>query len=125
MAQSKKETTMDKRLAKSILLKQEILKKYKSVRQFSIEMDIPYSTLVTALDRGVDGMAYGTVIRICDKLNLNPVTMKPLDDSQVSLQLQSDRVLGAYLKLNQDGKDKAMEIMDDLASIKKYKASKK
>ena len=56
-------------IAKAKLLKKEILSQYKSVRQFAMEMSIPYSTLVTALDRGIDGMAYGTVIRICDKLN--------------------------------------------------------
>ena len=38
-------------LAKANMLKKEILHQYKSVRQFAIEMQIPYSTLVTALDR--------------------------------------------------------------------------
>ena len=37
-------------------LKEAILAQYKSVRQFSGVMGIPYSTLVTALERGVDGM---------------------------------------------------------------------
>ena len=54
-------------MTKAEILKAEILKQYKSVRQFAIDMEIPYSTLVTALDRGIEGMAYGTVIRICDK----------------------------------------------------------
>ena len=57
-------------MTKAEILKKEILTQYKSVRQFAIEMQIPYSTLVTALDRGIEGMAYGTVIRMCDKLNL-------------------------------------------------------
>ena len=57
-------------MTKAEILKAEILKQYKSVRQFAIDMEIPYSTLVTALDRGIEGMAYGTVIRICDKLSL-------------------------------------------------------
>ena len=59
-------------MTKAEILKQEILKQYKSVRQFAIDMEIPYSTLVTALDRGIEGMAYGTVIRMCDRLSLNP-----------------------------------------------------
>lgn len=65
-------------MTKAEILKSEILKQDKSVRQFAIEMEIPYSTLVTALDRGIEGMAYGTVIRMCDKLNLNPVDFTPL-----------------------------------------------
>ena len=43
-----------------------------------MEMDIPYSTLVTALERGIEGMAYSTVIRIYDALSLNPVDFSPL-----------------------------------------------
>ena len=52
-------------MTKAEVLKKEILRQYRSVRQFAIEMNIPYSTLVTALDRGIDGMAYGTVIIFC------------------------------------------------------------
>ena len=33
-------------MTKAEILKQEILKQYKSVRQFALEMEIPYSTLV-------------------------------------------------------------------------------
>ena len=36
-------------MTKAEILKTEILSQYKSVRQFAIEMGIPYSTLVTAL----------------------------------------------------------------------------
>ena len=109
-------------MAKSKILKKEILSQYKSIRQFALEMGIPYSTLVTALERGIEGMAYGTVIRICDKLNLNPVTFKPLEDSTVSEQLLENQVMSYYVKLNQEGKDKILGLMDDLSSLKKYKA---
>ena len=40
-------------MTKAEILKAEILKQHKSVRQFVIEMEIPYSTLVTALDREI------------------------------------------------------------------------
>ena len=69
-------------MTKAEILKREILSQYKSVRQFAIEMQIPYSTLVTALDRGIEGMAYGTVIKMCDKLNLNPVDFTSLEKVQ-------------------------------------------
>ena len=109
-------------LGKSKILKKEILSQYKSIRQFALEMEIPYSTLVTALDRGIEGMAYGTVIRICDKLNLNPVTFKSLEDETVSEQLLQNQVMASYLKLNQKGKDRILELMGDFAELKKYKA---
>lgn len=113
-------------MTKAEILKKEILRQNRSVRQFAIEMNIPYSTLVTALERGIDGMAYGTVIRICDKLNLNPVDFSPLDkDATLGAQLLENRVMQYYLKLNQSGRDKVEELMDDLAQLDKYKTKKK
>lgn len=108
-------------MTKSQLLKREILMRYKSVRQFSIDMKIPYSTLVTALDRGIEGMAYGTVINICEKLNLNPVTFQPLEEATVSERLLENRVMQDYMKMNSEGKEKFLELMEDFASIKKYR----
>ena len=101
-------------MTKAEILKAEILKQYKSVRQFAIEMEIPYSTLVTALDRGIEGMAYGTVIKMCDRLNLNPVDFTPLSQN---------RVMQYYVKLNKVGRKKALELMEDYAQLDKYKAT--
>ena len=52
------------------LIKKEIKKQYKSVRQFSEKSGIPYSTLSNALSKGVGGTSYDTVIKICKLLNL-------------------------------------------------------
>lgn len=107
---------------KSRILKKEILAQYRSVRQFAMEMNIPYSTLVTALDRGIEGMAYGTVIRICDKLKLNPIDFTSLErDVTVSEQLLENRVMQYYLKLNGLGREKMLELMEDFVQLKKYK----
>ncbi len=109
-------------MTKAEILKQEILRQYRSVRQFAMEMDIPYSTLVTALERGIEGMAYGTVIKMCDKLNLNPVDFSSLEkDTALGAQLIENRVMQYYLKLNQNGRDKVLELMDDFVQIDKYK----
>lgn len=108
-------------MTKSQLLKKEILTQYKSVRQFSLDMRIPYSTLVTALDRGIEGMAYGTVIAICEKLSLNPVTFQPLDNVSLSQTLLENRVMCNYMKMNSEGREKFLELMEDFATIKKYK----
>ncbi len=110
---------------KAEILKKAILKQYRSIRQFSLEMSIPYSTLVTALERGIDGMAYGTVIRMCDKLNLNPVDFSPLnEDAPLGAQLIEKRVMQSYMKLNQDGRDKILDLMEDFALIDKYKGKR-
>ena len=113
-------------MTKAAILKTEILNQYRSVRQFAIEMEIPYSTLVTALERGIDGMAYGTVIKMCDKLSLNPVDFTSLEsETSLGAQLLENRVMQNYVKLNQEGRDKVLELMEDFAQIDKYKAKNK
>ena len=52
------------------LIKSEIKRQYKSVRQFSEKSGIPYSTLSNALSKGIGGTSYDTVIKICQMLNL-------------------------------------------------------
>ena len=110
-------------MTKAEILKKEILKQYKSVRQFAIDMSIPYSTLVTALDRGIEGMAYGTVIRMCDKLNLNPVDFTPLEKgTDLGNKIVENRVMQQYVKLNKTGRKKVLDVMGDLVSLEKYQA---
>lgn len=50
---------------------EKIRQKYKSIRQFAIDADIPYTTLKSALNNGIEGMAVGTVFAICDKLDID------------------------------------------------------
>ncbi len=110
-------------MTKAEILKAEILKQYKSVRQFALEMEIPYSTLVTALDRGIEGMAYGTVIRMCDKLSLNPVDFTPLNQkSLLGGKIMENRVMQYYVKLNKVGRKKVLELMEDYVQLDKYQA---
>ena len=55
------------------LIKTEIKKQYKSVRQFSEKSGSPESTLSNALSKGIGGTSYETVVKICNILNLNQV----------------------------------------------------
>ena len=112
---------MESGMTKAEVLKKVILSQYKSVRQFAVEMDIPYSTLVTALERGIEGMAYSTVIRICDSLSLNPADFTPLDEGDdLSAQITTKRVMERYSKFNRVGRKKVLEIMDDYGQIEMY-----
>ena len=49
-----------------------ILDNYPSLRQFALEADIPYSSLMTILSRGVGGASFDIVMQICRKLMINP-----------------------------------------------------
>lgn len=50
-----------------------ILDRYSSLRQFAIEADIPYSTLMTLLSRDIGGASFDVIIRICKQLDVDPI----------------------------------------------------
>ena len=52
-----------------------ILDRYTSLRQFSQQADIPYSTLMTILSRGIGGASFDIVIRICKQLRIDPLEL--------------------------------------------------
>ena len=52
-------------------LKRYILNKYKSIRAFTQEIDMPYSTLDTMFKRGIQGASVSNVIKICKVLNID------------------------------------------------------
>ena len=45
------------------------------LRQFAIAADIPYSSLTTGLSRGIAGMQFDTVIKICKTLGIEPLDL--------------------------------------------------
>lgn len=49
-----------------------ILDRYPSLREFSRQTDIPYSTLMTVLDRGISGAGFDLVMKICRSLGIEP-----------------------------------------------------
>lgn len=57
-----------------------ILDKYKSLRQFAIQANIPYSTLMTVLSRNIGGASFDVVIKICRKLEIDPLELYSGDD---------------------------------------------
>ncbi len=60
---------------RELILRNLILDKYSSLRQFALEADIPYSSLMTVLSRGIGGASFDMVMQICDKLNINPAEL--------------------------------------------------
>lgn len=60
---------------RELRLRNLILDRYTSLRQFAGEADIPYSTLMTLLSRGVGGASFDIVIRICKMLEVDPLEL--------------------------------------------------
>lgn len=65
--------------------------KYKSIRQFALAADIPYSTVKSGLKAGINGMAVETVIKMCTTLGIRLESLMPMqtpfcDPRQLSLK---------------------------------------
>ena len=52
-------------------LRKYILTKYRSLREFSQKIDMPYSTINTIMKRGIDNSSVNNIIRICQALNIS------------------------------------------------------
>lgn len=51
-------------------LKDFILSKYRSLREFTQEINMPYSTMTTILKRGIDNSNVQNIIKICQALEI-------------------------------------------------------
>ena len=58
------------------IVRDEISRQYRSVRQFAFAVGVPLSTINSALHNGVGGSSFDTVMQICKTLGINP-TPKP------------------------------------------------
>ncbi len=56
-------------------LRNRILDRYPSLRQFAIQNDIPYSSVLTMLERGIGGASFDTVMHLCHALEMDPYTL--------------------------------------------------
>lgn len=110
---------------KSEKLKKAILEQYKSIREFSKVVDIPNSTIVSAIDNGIHGMAVDKVIRICEALNLDVKTFNKIPVSRDILTVQENFMLSIFSKLNELGQQEATKRIDELTYIDKYKKTDK
>lgn len=60
-------------MSRETKLRNLILDRYASLRQFAIVTDIPYSTLMTLLSRDIGGASFDVIIKICKQLNVDPM----------------------------------------------------
>ncbi|MDO4836155.1 MAG: helix-turn-helix transcriptional regulator [Clostridia bacterium] len=82
------------------LIKKEIKRQFRSVRQFSMYIGVPQSTIVTALQKGIGGTSFETIMKICDVLDIKLVA----GDSHVFLDGENRALLERYSRLDAEGK---------------------
>ena len=73
-------------------LKELILKRYHSVREFSIAHDIPYTTIHSILKRGVGNSSVTNVIKICKALNISADALADGEIQTVSTYKPNPRI---------------------------------
>ena len=101
-------------------LKQIILDKYKSVRAFSVETNIPYSTIDNIFKRGIMNSGISTVMNICANLNIDVEALTENKIIQKQKRFQSAlseeelNMIKQYNFLSEDGKKVLTSIMDSL-----------
>lgn len=87
------------------LVRDEISRQYRSVRQFAFSVDIPLSTINSALHNGVGGSSF--VMRICKILGIKAMS----DDAALYLTDDTERLLTQYAKLDDYGRHTISSVM--------------
>lgn len=102
-------------------LKHIILSKYSSIREFSKIVEIPSTTLTSALDKGIGGMAIDRIIKICDTLNIDVKTFEPINNEAENLYTTEEQLhINDLRKLNNSGKEKVIIYTKDLLDNPKF-----
>ena len=106
-------------------LRKIILTKYKSLKEFANEVNIPSTTLISALDRGIGGMGIDRVIRICDTLKIDIKTFEPIKKTynpyKLELNKEEYELILLLRTLNIKGINKVLDYTSDLLETNKYK----
>lgn len=74
-------------------LKNIIIDKYGSIRQFAIKIDIPYTTVDSILKRGIDNSNVGNVIKMCKALNLSIDKLLDNKDNFINLEFDNAQIV--------------------------------
>lgn len=71
-------------MSRELRLRNMILDRYVSLRKFANDADIPYSTLMTLLSRDIGGASFDVVMKICRKLEIDPLEFSQKEESDIS-----------------------------------------
>lgn len=82
------------------IVRTEIARQYKSVRQFAFAVDIPLSTINSALHNGIGGSSFDTVMQICNTLGIKAIS----DDAAFYLTDDTQKLLNQYAQLDDYGR---------------------
>lgn len=82
------------------IVRAEITRQYRSVRQFAFAVDIPLSTINSALHNGIGGSSYDTVMQICKTLGIKSADQ----EGATYLTDETERLIMQYAALDDYGR---------------------
>ena len=89
------------------IVRTEIARQYKSVRQFAFAVNIPLSTINSALHNGIGGSSFDTVVQICRALGIKALS----DDASFYLTEETQKLLNQYAQLDDYGRHTINAVM--------------
>lgn len=106
-------------------LKSEILKQYGSVRALTNAIGVSYSTLDSALKRGISNAGVSTMIRVFQALSLDIENIQRGDlyysaEEENAPSKKDAALLALFNQLNEEGQEKLLDYADDLVKSEKY-----
>lgn len=111
-----------------IELKELILSRYKSVRDFAISIEMPYSTLDSIFKRGVSNASITNIIKICETLFISAddlargkIVHRSALSSSDTISNEEAGILCSFRGFNREGQEKILDYVRDLESSGQYK----
>ena len=89
------------------IIRSEISKQYRSVRQFAFAVGVPLSTVNSALHNGVGGSSFDTVLQMCKALGIKALG----DDAAFYLTENTEELLTRYAMLDDYGRHTINAVM--------------
>ncbi len=90
------------------IIRDEISRQYRSVRQFAFAVGVPLSTINSALHNGVGGSSFDTVMQMCQVLGIKALS----DDAAFYLTDDTERLLLRYAVLDDYGRHTVDSVME-------------
>lgn len=101
-------------------IKQEIKKQGYTLKDFAAKINMPYTTLLSIVNKSIGGASLDNIVKICTGLKLNIECLNPYNTDTLN-----DEHLSQYNKLNTLGQQKVNEYIMDLLEIPKFTEKKK
>ena len=94
-------------------LKEYILTKYKSVREFTCAIDMPYSTVDSIFKRGIRNASVDNIIKICEFLGIST-------DALINGQIERKSTEPTTIAAHFDGTEYTEEELDEIKNFAEF-----